>query len=120
MLLILEAGKPYAGKAEEATPGKAAGVAAVDAEVEAKAEPVAEAEAARATSPDAATAKTRSAVPPDPEALALARRLGFETVGAPARLMVRGGVAPPWVTRVRLAREQGAPRPFAAIGYEFG
>ena len=54
------------------------------------------------------------------EGVALVRRLGFEELGSPARLMVRGGVAPSWVGRVPVARAEGAPRPFSATGYEFG
>ena len=63
------------------------------------------------------------------EALALVQRLGFSTLGAIARLMVRGGasgggasggVPPLWLKRNARAITTGTPRSFAAAGYEFG
>ena len=57
------------------------------------------------------------------EALELATgRLGFARLGAvPSRLMVHGTRPPvPWVERAARARREGATRPFAAAGFEFG
>ena len=52
----------------------------------------------------------------------LVRRLGFERLGEPAQLMVRGSSAGvPWMrTWSQKEVSKGAARPFAATGYEFG
>lgn len=56
----------------------------------------------------------------DHEGMSLATRIGFEPVGEfPARLMARGPMMP-WVDNLPKARQEGATRPFAAAGYEFG